>query len=160
MLLICSKVDTIAVALDIALSGPAGKIPHLIRVEFPWLVTFITRTCQIIKQLKRKVNGIMIPRHSILTKKTARIVSITKSLHTILHPYLTGINLQLFSYQLSQLMEMRFQIWVTNIYGHINSDETNIKICKQKIKRYDKSCQSAKDQDRNISTVHCSYPRQ
>lgn len=38
---------TIAVALDIALSDPAGKIPHLIRVEFPWLVMFITRTCQI-----------------------------------------------------------------------------------------------------------------
>ena len=48
-----SRVDaTIAVVLDIALSGPAGKIPHLIRVEFPWLVTFITRTCQIKDQLQ------------------------------------------------------------------------------------------------------------
>jgi hypothetical protein len=35
---------TIAVALDIALEDPAGKISHLIRVEFPWPVTFITRT--------------------------------------------------------------------------------------------------------------------
>ena len=35
---------TIAVALDIALEDPAGEISHLIRVEFPWPVTFITRT--------------------------------------------------------------------------------------------------------------------
>ena len=39
------RVDaTIAVALDIALEDPAGKMSHLIRVEFPWAVTFITLT--------------------------------------------------------------------------------------------------------------------
>lgn len=36
--------DTIAVALDIELEDPAGKISHLIRVEFPCPVTFISRT--------------------------------------------------------------------------------------------------------------------